>query len=95
MNKTVRALSALVVAAGLTVGGAAVAASAHSAEITATSSCTPDGKNQLVNVTVQTSNVPGHTEGEVKVIEPGNYWLYEWAEHHANHGLPALAPNAS
>lgn len=95
---TVKKFASLATIGALALAGALavpLSASAHSAEVTGTSACTPDGTSQIVTVTVRTSNVPGNTEGEVKVIEPGNYWLYEWAEHHANHGLPALAPNAS
>jgi len=65
-----------------------------SAVITGDAACTADG-TYTITWTVQTSGIPDGDEAEVKVITPENAWLYEWAQHTANHGLPALPPNAS
>lgn len=88
------ALTALALGAGLALVGVAAPASAHSANVMGNAVCQADG-TYTITWKVQTSNVPSYTEGEVKVIHPVNEWLFEWTEHHANHGLPALKPNAS
>ena len=68
--------------------------SGPSAVVTGDAACTADG-TYSITWTVQTSGIPGGDEAEVKVITLENAWLYEWAQHSANHGLPALPPNAS
>lgn len=75
------------------IGLIATPASAHTADVSGAAICQTDG-TYAITWTVDTSNVPSNTEGEVKVISPVNIWLYEWAEHSANHGLAALTPNA-
>jgi hypothetical protein len=73
---------------------AATLTSAPSAVVTGDAACAADG-TYSITWTVQTSGIPDGDEAEVKVITPENAWLYEWAQHSANHGLPALPPNAS
>jgi outer membrane biosynthesis protein TonB len=65
-----------------------------SATVTGTANCEADG-TYTITWTVQTSGIPEGDEAEVKVITPDNLWLFEWAQHFANHQLPALQPNAS
>ncbi|KJC63692.1 hypothetical protein [Agreia bicolorata] len=71
-----------------------LASSEPSAVVTGDAACTADG-TYSITWTVHTSGIPDGDEAEVKVITPENAWLYEWAQHSANHGLPALPPNAS
>lgn len=94
-SKIALGASALLIAAGFVA--LPLTAQAHSADVVGTAICQSDG-NITVQWEVQTYNVPEGEEGEVKVIDaspiPANLWLYEWAEHKANHGLDPLAPNA-
>lgn len=101
MKKILSLVAALFLGAGLVLVGSAPA-QAHDAVVTGVAECQEDGTYTVV-WTVALSNYGDHQEIDLKVIShspdskingvDGQVWLYEWAEHSANHGLPPFPEN--